>query len=80
MEWGTTPRFMRRNCFQHLTLSVPVDRVDAPISTRYPALAMSLLRISFKMIPPGCLAARGRRVVGVDRMDGIDGMDLGGGE
>ena len=43
-------------------------------------MAMSLLRLCFETILPGCLAARGRRVVGVDRMDGIDGMDLGGGE
>ena len=45
-----------------------------------PALAMSLPRLCFETILPGCLAARGRRVIGVDRMDRIDGMGLGGEE
>ena len=47
---------------------------------------MSLPRLCFETILPGCLAARRRRGVRVDWKDwkdwkdGIDGMDLGGGE
>lgn len=49
-------------------------------------MAMSLPHFCFETILPGCVAARGRRVVGVDwkdridSMGGIDGMDFGGGE
>jgi hypothetical protein len=43
-------------------------------------MAMSLPRLCFETILPGCLAARGRRGVRVGWMDGIDGMDFGGGE
>jgi hypothetical protein len=38
---------------------------------------MSLPRLCFEKILPSCLAVRGRWVVGVDR---IDGMDLEGEE
>ena len=66
--------------FHFAALSIPADRVDAGIGAGHFYMAMSLPCLCFETFLPGCLAAGERRVVGVAKMDRIDGMDLGGEE